>query len=111
VAELGSAVTKIRPGEIIWGTWGHTRSRKAKKPSNCWPKGLAKPCRLSCHKSLPRRGIASDPGSGIRQTPLVLPIILLMTQYRLSSRGGSRFDSGAGMIAAGGHEEVHGDAA
>ena len=51
---------------------------------------------------------AYNPGSGIRQTPLlpfttplVLPIILLMTQYRLSSRGGSRVLSGAGMIAAG----------
>jgi hypothetical protein len=41
----------------------------------------------------------------------VLPIILLMTQYRLSSRGGSRVSSGAGMIAADGDEEVHSNAA
>jgi threonine dehydrogenase-like Zn-dependent dehydrogenase len=23
VAEVGSAVTRIRPGEVVWGTWGH----------------------------------------------------------------------------------------
>ena len=23
VAQLGSAVTEVRPGEVIWGTWGH----------------------------------------------------------------------------------------
>jgi hypothetical protein len=34
-----------------------------------------------------------------------------MTQYRLSSRGGSRVFSGAGKIAADGHEEVYSDAA
>jgi hypothetical protein len=34
-----------------------------------------------------------------------------MTQYRLSSYGGSRVGSGVGMIAADGHGEVHSDAA
>jgi threonine dehydrogenase-like Zn-dependent dehydrogenase len=23
VAEVGSAVTRVRPGEVVWGTWGH----------------------------------------------------------------------------------------
>jgi 2-desacetyl-2-hydroxyethyl bacteriochlorophyllide A dehydrogenase len=23
VAEVGSAVTEVRPGEVVWGTWGH----------------------------------------------------------------------------------------
>src|SRR5215217_4926909 len=68
------------------------------------------------------RGNAYDPGSGIRQTPLlpfttplVLPIILLMTQYRLSSRAGSRVRVGAGayrqLTITDGQEGVYSDAA
>src|SRR5215213_10423075 len=60
------------------------------------------------------RGNAYDPGSGIRQTPLLpfttplaLPIILLMTQYRLSSRGGSRV--AAARACAGGSTMTDGD--